>query len=322
LIALSGAGLWNVIAPARLPAETLSPITAVVFTPDGKEVVAGSQAGLEVRSWPALERIATIPTELVDIHDLAFSPDTTTLAVAGGQPGVEGTVEFFAWPQRELVRRVSPHDDVVYGISWRSDGKELALASADGRVGLLNFPVESTARYLEGHSRAVLAATFLDKDRGLLSAGVDTSLRQWEVPRRTARRVLSNHTGAINDLKIRPNSASDSEAIVASASDDRTVRFWQPSVGRLMRFARLESAALALAWPADGSVVWAACKDGRLRGIDPMDASVRSDLGAISGIAYSVAVAPDGRILVAGSNGQLKIIDPKSSELHALESVK
>jgi WD40 repeat protein len=321
-VALVGFGLWHATAPAGLLAETLPPITTIAFTPDGREVVAGSQAGLEVRSWPALARIATIPTELLNIHDLAFSPDGTFLAVAGGQPGAEGTVEFFTWPKRELVRRVSPHNDVVYAITWQSDGKELALASGDGRVGLLNFPIESAARYFEGHSRAVLATAFLNKDNGLLSAGVDTSLRLWDMPSRSVLRILSNHTGDIHDLKVRPTSAPDSEPIVASAGDDRTVRFWQPTIGRLIRFARLESAPLALAWADDGSVVWAACKDGHLRGIDPTDASVRSDLRAIDGIAYTVAVAPDGSVLVAGSEGQLQITDPPPNEQREPESIK
>ena len=308
LIALIGTSLWCQTAAVQVSATTLAPITAVAFTPNGREVVVGSQAGLEVQSWPELARVATLPTELGNIHDLAFSPDGKILAVAGGRPGIEGTVELFRWPERELLRHTSPHDDVIYAVSWRSDGKELALASGDRRVGLLNVAAELPARYLEGHSRAVLATTFLQNDDGPLSGGVDASIRLWDPPNRTIRRVLSNHTSAINDLKIQPIIDSQALPMVASAGDDRTVRFWQPTIGRLVRFARLDSAALALAWSADGRIIWAACKDGRLRGIDPTDASVKGVLSAIDGVAYSLAVAPDRRVLVAGSNGQLRIM--------------
>jgi WD40 repeat protein len=178
----------------------------------------------------------------------------------------------------------------------------------------LNVAAESPTRYLEGHSRAVLAATFLDKDDGPLTGGVDASIRLWDVPNRTTRRVLSNHTSAINDLKVRPSDDPQALPMLASASDDRTVRFWQPTIGRLVRFARLDSVALALAWSADGRIVWAACKDGRLRGIDPTDASEKSVQSVIDGVAYSLAVAPDGRILVAGSNGQLQITGEQMTE--------
>ena len=30
------------------------PVTALAFAPDGKELIAGSQAGIETRAWPVL----------------------------------------------------------------------------------------------------------------------------------------------------------------------------------------------------------------------------------------------------------------------------
>ena len=50
----------------------------------------------------------------------------------------------------------------------------------------------------------------------------------------------------------------------------------------------------------------AACKDGQVRVIDPDTAEVRDDLPALEGVAYSLAVAPDGSVLVGGQNGQLR----------------
>ena len=39
---------------------------------------------------------------------------------------------------------------------------------------------------------------------------------------------------------------------LASASVDKTVRLWQPSIGRLVRFARLPVEPTSLAWSRDG----------------------------------------------------------------------
>jgi hypothetical protein len=56
-----------------------------------------------------------------------------------------------------------------------------------------------------------------------------------------------------------------------------------------------------------------ACKDGRLRVIDPDTVEVLEDLPALDGVAYSVAAAPDGSVLVGGQNGQLRRLVVKQS---------
>ena len=86
-----------------------------------------------------------LPTELTNIHDLAFSPDGKMLAAAGGRPAEDGTVELFRWPEQTLLRRLSPHDDLIYAIAWRTDARQLATASADQRIGVYDIASASAA---------------------------------------------------------------------------------------------------------------------------------------------------------------------------------
>jgi hypothetical protein len=51
--------------------------------------------------------------------------------------------------------------------------------------------------------------------------------------------------------------------------------------------------------------VWAACRDGHVRGVDPETAAVVTELPAVDGVAYAIAIAPDENLLVGGSDGQL-----------------
>src|SRR5262249_2187675 len=132
------------------------------------------------------------------------------------------------------------------------------------------------------------------------------SLRLWNADNGQVLRTFTNHTRPVHDLKVRPGDNGKSPPLIVSVSEDRTVRLWQPTVGRLMRFARLESAPLAVAWAADGGAILGACKDGRLRVIDPATVEVLENLPALDGVAYSLAVAPDGSVLVGGQNGQLR----------------
>ena len=217
-------------------------------------------------------------------------------------------MELFRWPEQTLLRSLSPHDDLIYAIAWRTDARQLATASADQQIGVYDIASASTApepaRFLTGHSRAVLSAVFLPGQRELLTGGGDASLRLWDVNTGSTLRTLSNHTGPVHGLAVRPIVDPHALPMVASLSDDRTVRFWQPTIGRLVRFIRLESVPLAAAFSADGHMLWVSCKDGRLRAINPDDATLQQNLPAIDGPAYALAVAADGSIFVAGSNGR------------------
>src|SRR5262245_12201960 len=108
--------LLAIVVSASMRAE--APITALALSPDGTQVVLGSQNGIEIRSWPELNPSTKLTTDLANVHDLRFSPDGRTLLVAGGSPAESGAVEVLSWPAGQRVRRVAEHADVVYRIAW------------------------------------------------------------------------------------------------------------------------------------------------------------------------------------------------------------
>src|SRR5262245_45969169 len=113
-----------------------APIVGVGFTPDGKQVLAASQAGVQVYSWPELQPAERAGTKLEQVHDLSFAADGKLLAIAGGSPGERGAVEIWSWPEVQLLRTLPAGDDVVYRAAWNADGSALALACADKIVRL------------------------------------------------------------------------------------------------------------------------------------------------------------------------------------------
>jgi WD40 repeat protein len=88
--------------------------------------------------------------------------------------------------------------------------------------------------------------------------------------------------------------------MVVSIGADRTVRLWQPTIGRMVRLSRLESPPLAVTWTNSGVWIAAACADGHVRLIDPDTVGIRRDVRVLDGRAHSLASAPDGRALVVG----------------------
>jgi WD40 repeat protein len=311
------------LAAVLLLAEPAPPIVALAVTPDASRCCAGSQAGVQIFSLPDLQPCGAIATKLEQVHELVFAPRGEALAIAGGSPGERGAIEIWNWAAATLYLTQSAGNDVAYDVAWRPGGLQLAIAGADKSVTLGYTPknFRPSATRLMPHSAAVLAVLWLPGDDVVLSAGVDQTIRLIDPGRGQTVRSFENHTGAVRDLALRPGD-QEGPQLVASASADRTVRFWQPTIGRLVRFARLPSAPTAICWTPSGSHVLAACEDGRLRAVDPTTVAVIELAPALVGWAYAVAALPDGKSAVlAGERGQLRLVPLDAIVGNALRGV-
>ncbi|SVD38761.1 uncharacterized protein METZ01_LOCUS391615, partial [marine metagenome] len=202
------------------------PITALAFTPEAKQVVAVSQSGIHVYSWPELDHKRAIRTSALNLHCLAFSPNEKYLAVGGGAPSEEGVVEVFSWPEGEPVTRFDSHKDSVRSVIWQDNGR-LLTASIDREIKLWHLEKETNSILtLKGHSRSVDAICLIENGQTLVSTGADQSLRVWDMESGTLIRSMNQHTKPVNALELRP--VRDGLPMVASAARDRTIRFWQP----------------------------------------------------------------------------------------------
>ena len=296
---LAGALLTSLIAVANEP-----PITDLAFTPEAKHVVAVSQSGIHLYAWPELDHRRTIRTSTSNLHSVAFSPNEKYLAVGGGAPSEDGVVEVFSWPKGEPVTRFDSHNDSVRSVIWQ-DNDRLLTASIDREIKLWHLEKETNSILtLKGHSRSVDAICLIGNGQTLVSTGADQSLRVWDMESGTLIRSMNQHTKPVNALEQRP--VRDGLPMVASAARDRTIRFWQPTIGRMVRYIRLDSEPLDIAWTNDGDRVLATCVDGRVRIIDPVEVTVTQDLPAIDGWAYALAMHPHDRsAAIGGINGQI-----------------
>ncbi len=283
------------------------PVTAAAFSPDGKRVVLGSQAGIEVRSWPELKTESRLTTELSHVHDLAFAPDGKTLLAAGGSPAKSGTVEVLSWPDGKLVRRVTEHKDLVYRVAWSPDGSRWATASGDTTCRVFAAESGKPMAQFDGHSRAALALAFLPDGKTVASVGTDQTLQLWDAASGKHVRTLDNHTAAVNDVAVRPATPA-AVPVVATVGEDRTVRLWQPTIGRMVRFARLDSVPRAVAWSADGDRLLVACNDGKLRVLDFDTLDVVTEKKGLDGRAHALARHPKAdRAVLLGGVGVTKL---------------
>ena len=292
------------IVVSAAPARTAPPTTAIAFAPDGQSVVLGSQAGIRVCRFPDLQAIRDIPTTLTQVRCVAFAPDGRRFVAVGGRPDEEGTIELFEWPSGKRIASWTGHADCVTSVAWQDD-RTLASGSLDHRVVVWDVDRATKRMTLEGHSRGVTCVAFVPRSSILISGALDQTLRVWNIETGRLIRSLNNHRRGVLAIAVKPG--RDRLPTIATAGHDKTVRWWQPTIGRMVRFARLPAAPLDLCWLSDGSRVVATCTDGHVRVLDPETAAVTSTLPAVPGWAYAVAPHPSRPAVVIGGQGGVTV---------------
>lgn len=283
------------------------PITAIAFTPDERTVLVGSQSGVRLLDWPSLKLSKTLSSELRHVHAMAFNPAGDRLLIAGGSPGEHGSVELFSWPQCKRLYSATLHDDLVYGVAWLNDGQQFATASADHRCMTVSAADGKPRITFAGHSEPVLSVCVLADGKTAVSAGVDQVLHVWNLADGQPIRRRHNHTDTVTAMAVRPG--KHTRDMIATGSLDRTVRLWQPTIGRMVRFARLPSEVLSLSWSADGGTILAGCRDGGVYAVDA-DRVVHVKRAQIDGWVYGMATRKDGDAVAGASAGLIKRVSP------------
>ncbi|MSR32597.1 MAG: hypothetical protein EXR99_13945 [Gemmataceae bacterium] len=286
-----------------MPAGAAPPVTALAFSPDGKQILLASQAGIAGFTFPGEKVLPRIPCSLTQVHDLSFSPDGKKLLAAGGSPGEEGSVEMLEWPGGKSLQRFHLHKDLVYRVAWSADGKLWATASGDGTCKVYSAEGQEITRY-QGHSRAVLTIAFFPGGKEVASGGMDGTIQIWDARTGKTSRTLDNHLKAVNDLVILAQGSGPPTLV--SIGEDRTARLWHPAVGRMVRFVKLSSIPRTAA--VAGGQILLGCNDGQVRALDAKSLELPGGKLALGGRIFSLAVSHDGAWVVVGGEGGMKAL--------------
>lgn len=238
-----------------------TPVTAVAWDRLGHSILAATDHRMDVLDATSLQIQRTIPLDMQTVSHLCFSPDGARLLVAGGDPAQLGCIELFQWPSGERMASQgrpanASNSDVVTHASWMRDGQGWLQSDWSGLARLQRIDTAEVNRLkgifegdFTGHSKPILATLLWDRDTLAITAGLDASIKCWRTSDGAWVRSLDNHTEPIVALAAIANPNGTSPWLV-SASSDKTIRLWDPRIGRLIRFARLDSPPVAMAtWP-------------------------------------------------------------------------
>jgi eukaryotic-like serine/threonine-protein kinase len=224
----------------------------------------------------------------------------------------ESERNFYWWHLRGLCERLSEsrltlsgHTGIVAAVAFRPDGKMLASAdvrrseqSAQNAIRLWDPTSGKLLRILDDHTASKLV---FSADGGRLAAAMGESVAIWDT--KTFARILQfpavESPRGVLDVALSPDGA-----LLATAGQDRWVRIWNSTDGRLVRGVQLVGwMPTSVDFSPDGRVVLADDSTGPGQGgFSLWDAKTGRQLRRIPALGmtiYDARFSPDGSLIVA-----------------------
>jgi len=226
--------LWDVAS--RTEARSLkghsSPVVSLAFSADGKLLVTGSR-DRGIILWDAVpgkpQRTLSVPGK--ELTGLALSADGKLLAAACADDGVR------LW---DLVGRGDPlllpgPGGDVRSVALSADGKLLASGDASGMIRLGPAVDTKDGRSWKAHAHWVTALAF--RPDGSVLASTGDTVKLWDPVTGKELRTLSGHERQVTSVAFSPDGRR-----LATASQDGSVRLWDPGTGGQTHLFRLAPA--------------------------------------------------------------------------------
>ncbi|CBN57427.1 eIF2A-related protein [Kamptonema sp. PCC 6506] len=220
--------------------------------------------------------------------------DTEILIAAALQQAVYGVKE---------RNRFEGHGDVIWGLSFSSDGKIIASGSVDKTVKLWRSDGSLQAT-LKGHTDNITYVAFSPNSQILASGSLDKTVKIWRTNGSLVK-TLSGHTHNITGISFSPDGK-----MLASASGDKTVKIWRIN-GSLFKTLQHDSPVNAVSFSRDGKIIASASDNGTVkiwRNDGKLLANLRHREGVGLSKVYSISLSPNGEILAsAGEDKTVKL---------------
>lgn len=151
------------------------------------------------------------------------------------------------------------------------------------------------AKILAGHAGLVNRVAFASNGQTVISAGLDSTIRLWDVATGNPIRTLSGHTGFINALTV-----SDDGKLLASGGSDKEIKIWDMATGQLLQTLKGHTQPInALLFTPDGVLV-SGSADRTIRLWNPTSGQMLRLLEGHKGFINTLAISPDGQTLASG----------------------
>ncbi|MEH2059583.1 MAG: serine/threonine-protein kinase [Nostoc sp.] len=298
---------WRCLHTLTGHSGTLSSVNTLAISPDSHTLASGSDDKI-VKLWDLNTKkvLASFSGHSQAVKSVTFSPDGQILATASD----DKTIKLWQVETLEEICTLLGHSHAVKSVAFSPDGQILASGSWDKTIKLWDVNTGREIATIAGHQLQVNSVAFSPDGKLLASASYDRTIRLWQIPALESSQkelqnrpsysllsTLSGHAWAVLTVAFSPDGQ-----ILATGSDDNTIKLWEVNTGQLICTLVGHSwSVVAVAFSADGETLLSASCD---KTVKLWRISTAEEIVTLSGHVDSVsavAVSKVTQLIASGS---------------------
>lgn len=230
--------LWNITKGIciKILKGHIRSVCSVRFSPNGKTLVSGGHDCL-IKLWDVDtgDCIKTFGGHKNTVFSISFSPDGGTIATGSW----DYSVRLWDVEQGTCIKVLQGHTSEVKSVIFSNKGENIISSSMDAGVRWWDVNKGVCIRTLRGENARTLSVKFkpafseeincklYESNSTLATAGLDGSIRLWDITSGYCTRILQGHTDWVWSISFSPNAD-----ILASGSCDRNIKLWDINTGQ------------------------------------------------------------------------------------------